>query len=333
MSIFLMETDALSDAGENVFNSSQELLELSESIGSYAVENDTFDFASAKSKIAENINKMTIRVENIAQVLTYAADLHTTVQNSISCQASEGLDFQNSSSSPGTTTPTNNPGTTTSTEGTTPSTPVTTTPSTSVPETTPETEPTPNDTTTPGVTPGTPVVPPVNIPEQPEKDEFTNYYQKDYSDITNTSSAVTAGGASTAVAMVLTAINGKEITPPETTKWGIDNKADVPNEQGEVTYFDNIAKAYGIECESIELTKENIMKNISEGKYMIISMDEGKFGNKGNYVVITGITEDGKIKIADPNSPDNSEKVWDLSVFLEEGLKLWGFSKPVEKSN
>lgn len=338
MSLFLIETDALSETGENIFNSSQELLDLSDRVAGYAVETDTFDFASATSTIAANISKMEIKMSNIAQVLSYAADTHTSVQSSIKCTASEGLEFQSSTSSPGSYQPTSSQETsnTQSTSTTTTTTTTTTEPeqSTTVPEnnSTPSTgndnnNQTPStSTTTPGV-----VIPPANNNEQ--KQTFVNYYQKDFSELVESSSAVTSGGASTAVAMVLTAINEKEITPVETTKWGVDNNADIQNEQGEITYFDNIAKAYGIECESMELTKENILKNISDGKYMIISMDEGKFGNKGNYIVITGITEDGKIKIADPNSTDNTEKVWDISVFLEEGLKLWGFSKPVEKSS
>ena len=331
MSLFLIETDALSDAGENIFNSSQELLDLSDRVAGYAVETDTIDFATAKNTIASNISKMEIKMSNIAQVLRYAADAHTSVQSSIKCTASEGLEFKSSTSSPGTYQSTTSQGTsnTNSTATTTTTTTTTTTPaeaeqSTTTPE---NNNPTTSTTTTvPGV-----VTPPTNNNEQEKT--FVNYYQKDFSELVENSSAVTAGGASTAVAMVLTAINEKDITPIETTKWGVENNADVPNEQGEITYFDNISKAYGIECESMELTKENILKNISDGKYMIISMDEGKFGNKGNYIVITGITEDGKLKIADPNSTDNTEKVWDISVFLEEGLKLWGFSKPVEKSS
>ena len=58
---------------------------------------------------------------------------------------------------------------------------------------------------------------------------------------------------------------------------------------------------------------------------MIASMKEGQLGDGSNYVVITGITEDGKIKIADPTSKENTEKTWDLSVFLNEGNKLWVF--------
>lgn len=330
MSIFLIETDTLSNAAESIFNSSQELLDLSETVGSYSVENDEFDFASAKNKISENINKMNIKTSNIAQVISFAADVHTAVQNSIKCQASEGLDIQSvSSNTQGTSQPVEQSG-----NNTTPTTPVVT-PSNNSSDTTEPTTPTVNNPSnpSPGNTTPSVVIPSTNDP-QPEPQKFVNYYLKDYSSlITAGETIVTAGGASTAIAMVLSAVKGEEITPVETTEWGVNNKDNIQNEQGEMTYFDNIAKAYNIECESIELTKENILKNISEGKYMILSMEEGKFGNNGNYVVITGITEDGKIKIADPNSVENTETTWDLSLFLEEGIKLWGFSKPIEKNS
>lgn len=317
MAIFLLDTDSLSEASERIFNSSQELLDLSETIAGYSVENDTFDFASAKNKIAENINKMQIRTSNVAQVISYAADTHTSVQNGLKCQASEGLDTQSSSSS-GTTQGTGSSQSTTSGGG-------------SSTYTSGGASSSYNSTSTVN-----PFVPPASTDNSASQEhaKFVNYYQKDYSELGADGAAlVTAGGASTAMAMILTAINEKEITPVETTKWGLDNKDEIPEGQDEITYFDKIAKAYGVECESMELTKENIIKNISEGKYMIISMDEGKFGNKENYVVITGITEEGKIKIADPNSVENSEKTWDLNLFLEEGIKLWGFSKPIENNS
>ena len=332
MSTFIIETDTLSTVGESIFNSSQELLELSETVASYATDSEQFDFTSAKNKIAENINKMQIKMSNMAQVMSFAAELHTEVQSSIKCQASEGLDIKTGTSSPAKPTPSPEKPTGTSA-------PTTSAPTTPVP-TSPD-EPTNTNpkqpTETPSPTEPAPTIPSTPVPttaptEDPQ--QFINYYIGDYNEkLTNNTSIITTTGASTAVAMVLTAINKKEITPVETTEWGIDNKADIPNEQGEITYFDNIAKTYEVECETMELTKENILKNISDGKYMIISMDEGKFGNKGNYIVITGITEDGKIKIADPNSQENSEMTWDLSVFLEEGLKLWGFSKPVENKS
>ena len=333
MSRFLLETDSMSSVAESVYDKSQELLDLSDTVAAYAVENDTFDFASAKNKISENLNKMSVKTSNIAQVISFTADIHTAVQNCIKCQASEGLTI---TSGVGTTNVKPTSGTSQPQSSLEP-TPQTTSAATTPNETPQPTEPSsPSETSSPTPTPTeAPGVVPTetHAPSQPqEKPTFVNYYQQDYTELP-TNTEVTAGGASTAMAMVLSAINEKEITPIETTEWITNNQTPFINDQGEIVYFDNISEAYGIDCETIDLTKENILKNISEGKYMIISMDEGKFGNKGNYVVITGITEDGKIKIADPNSMENSETAWDISTFLEEGLKLWGFSKNVEKNS
>lgn len=307
MSRFLLDTDTLYGVSENIYKYSQQLLELSETVGGYSIDSDTFDFVGAKNKIAENLNKMNIRVANISQVISYTADSHTAIQSSLECSASDCLNVkQTSATGGGEKTATNK---TTSYKQTT----ETTTGTTSN-----YSQPATNTTAITGIQ--------ISNQSQEEKNTFVNYFQQDYTNAYGEGATIASKGAApTAMAMILTALKGEEITPVETAQWSLENGFVTQENNAEVSYFDSISEAYGIDCEQVELTQENILASISEGKYMIVSMGEGQFGETGNYVVITGISSDGKITVADPNSQDNSTKTWDISVFLNEGTKLWVF--------
>lgn len=305
MAKLLIETDALQNASNNIITYSKELTNIADSVNGYSTDADEFDFSGAKGKIAENLNRMNIRVTNIAQVFAYTADSHTDIQNSLSCDASDNLNTKtttgqsNQTSSSSANQTTNYGGSSGGTGG--------------------------------GYSGGGGYSPSYEQPSQntePPKTEskFVPYFQENYNDAYVDGKTIAAAGAApTAIAMVLSALKGKEVSPTETAKWSIDNGFAGNELTDEKSFIDAISKAYGVDCKELALSEENILSNIKDGKYMIASMKEGQLGDGSNYVVITGITEDGKIKIADPTSKENTEKTWDLSVFLNEGNKLWVF--------
>jgi len=45
------------------------------------------------------------------------------------------------------------------------------------------------------------------------------------------------------------------------------------------------------------------------------------FTSSGHFIVLRGVTSDGKILVADPASYSRSEKQWDLSIILSEASK------------
>lgn len=304
MSRFLIETDALQNASSNIITYSKELTNIADTVSGYSTDSDEFDFSGAKNKIAENLSRMNIRVTNIAQVFAYTADSHTDVQNSLSCNASDSLNVKSTS---GQSTQTS------SGSG--------------------------NQTTNYGGGGGggsgysggggysSSYEQPSKNTEPPKtENQFITYFQENYTDAYGDGKTIAAAGAApTAIAMVLSALKGKEVSPTETAKWSVDNGFAGNELTDEKSFIDAISKAYGIDCKELALSEDNILANIKEGKYMIASMKEGQLGDGSNYVVITGITADGKIKIADPTSKENTEKTWDLSVFLNEGNKLWVF--------
>ena len=47
-------------------------------------------------------------------------------------------------------------------------------------------------------------------------------------------------------------------------------------------------------------------------------MAQGHFTSSGHFIVLRGVTSEGKILVADPASYQRSNKEWDLSIILDE---------------
>lgn len=57
-------------------------------------------------------------------------------------------------------------------------------------------------------------------------------------------------------------------------------------------------------------------------------MLKGHFTSGGHFIVLRGVTSDGQIMVADPASYSRSQKLWDLSIILNEASKRAGAGGP-----
>ncbi len=73
---------------------------------------------------------------------------------------------------------------------------------------------------------------------------------------------------------------------------------------------------------------QKIADALASGKLVVAIMVTGHFTKGGHFIVLRGVTEDGKILVADPASKSRSEKEWDLSIILDEAHKRSGASGP-----
>lgn len=155
--------------------------------------------------------------------------------------------------------------------------------------------------------------------------DFINYYQYLYGTGYGDGTIATSGCGPTSMAMVLTYLTGEEVTPVETAAYG-DNNGYYVNGQGTAwSYFDAIATDYGVDCEQMHVSSDNIVNELQNDKTVIMSMGPGTFTKGGHFIVLTGINEDGSISVADPNSEERSNTTYDISVFLNEGKEMWSF--------
>ena len=78
----------------------------------------------------------------------------------------------------------------------------------------------------------------------------------------------------------------------------------------------------GLDVTEIPLVKKRIMDNLEVGNPIICSMRAGDFTTSGHYIVLVGC-EDGMIRVNDPNSYANSEKLWSYEQIEGQIRNLW----------
>ena len=76
-----------------------------------------------------------------------------------------------------------------------------------------------------------------------------------------------------------------------------------------------------------------LRQDLSSGHIFVALMGSGHFTSSGHFILLRGVTLDGKILVADPNSRERSLAAWDPEVILAElsqsrssGAPLWRFS-------
>ena len=76
----------------------------------------------------------------------------------------------------------------------------------------------------------------------------------------------------------------------------------------------------------IPLNKTRIAENLKVGNPVVAVMGPGDFTTEGHFIVFVDY-EDGKIKVNDPNSKVNSEKLWEFESISSQIKQLWVFRK------
>lgn len=80
----------------------------------------------------------------------------------------------------------------------------------------------------------------------------------------------------------------------------------------------------GLLSERLELSDTVLRGELQAGHPIICSMRPGDFTYTGHFIVLAGIKQ-GKVIVNDPNSRNNSEKLWDMETLLPQIKAAWSF--------
>lgn len=132
------------------------------------------------------------------------------------------------------------------------------------------------------------------------------------------------GCAPTSLAMVIVGLTGDtSINPKVVADYSYNNGF---YEDGVGTSWNLMiegANHFGLNSKYLYLNESSILSSLKNGNTVIASVKPGIFTTTGHILVVTGLDEDGKLIINDPNSRENSSKAWDVDVFLNEVKALW----------
>lgn len=82
----------------------------------------------------------------------------------------------------------------------------------------------------------------------------------------------------------------------------------------------------GFDVTEIPLVKKRILDNLKVGNPIICAMGAGDFTTSGHFIVLVG-EEDGLIRVNDPNSIENSGKLWKFEDIESQFRNLWVIRK------
>lgn len=84
-------------------------------------------------------------------------------------------------------------------------------------------------------------------------------------------------------------------------------------------------RAWGLVSEELPLTESAVTGALEEGQPIICSVRPGDFTTTGHFILLAGLEEEG-IRVNDPNSPQNSGRLWTYDELEPQIRNLWAFS-------
>jgi len=136
------------------------------------------------------------------------------------------------------------------------------------------------------------------------------------------------GCGPTSMSIVVSSLTGDLVDPVEMAEWAYKNGGWCSKSGSYHSLIPNAAKAWGLTVEGCTASEpQRILDALSDGKLVVAIMTKGHFTSGGHFIVLRGV-QDGMILVADPASYKRSEKLWDLSIILNEASKRAGTGGP-----
>lgn len=112
------------------------------------------------------------------------------------------------------------------------------------------------------------------------------------------------------------------MSPDRIIQFSLDNGYCVPGSGTSWTLISQGGPQLGLDVTELPLVENLITSNLEAGYPIICVMGPGDFTTSGHYIVMTGL-ENGEIRINDPNSMANSQKLWQYGDICDQILNLW----------
>lgn len=145
-----------------------------------------------------------------------------------------------------------------------------------------------------------------------------------------------SGCGPTAMAVCISSLTGKWVTPLDTAIWAYDNgyysAAGAVHEM-----VPALAKEYKLNCTGLGTQEQAIRKALKDKHPVVALMGPGYFTKKGHFIVLVGIDDKDQVTVADVGSRGKSEYKYPLDEVIKQakeasaGGPFWEISKPEQK--
>ncbi|OCZ51347.1 C39 family peptidase [Dehalobacter sp. TeCB1] len=129
-----------------------------------------------------------------------------------------------------------------------------------------------------------------------------------------------SGCGPTSLAMVVAGLTGRsDINPKSVADWSVVNGYRIEGAGSAWALMTAGGANYGLSVEAVSrMNPEAIVQALSKGYPVIVAMGRGHFTSGGHFMVLRGLTEDGKVLINDPVSVKRTNQAWDLAIIMNE---------------
>ncbi|MBE5063987.1 transglycosylase SLT domain-containing protein [Lachnospiraceae bacterium DSM 108991] len=155
---------------------------------------------------------------------------------------------------------------------------------------------------------------------------YFNQLEEPWASLPYASSTIEDSGCGpTSMAIVISTLTGNNVTPEMTKSFAENNGEYVPGQGTSHSFIGNAAAHWGLTCERVGKDRmDDVVQALKEGK-MVVEICEAYTitgGSSGHFIVLTGVTRDGYITIADCASRERTGKVYSVETIKSYGRDL-----------
>ena len=124
------------------------------------------------------------------------------------------------------------------------------------------------------------------------------------------------GCGPTAMAMLASSLTGEETDPGAMADWAYQQGYCAPGSGSYLSIVEGTASAIGLEAEAYEAASADaLVQQLASGHLFVALMTRGHFTERGHFIILRGVTLEGRVLVADPNSRERSLAAWGRSSF------------------
>ena len=112
------------------------------------------------------------------------------------------------------------------------------------------------------------------------------------------------------------------MSPDNVIRFAINNGYCAPGDGSYWSLMDQGAAELGLDGIMVEINRQNVTENLEAGWPIICVVGPGDFTSSGHFILLAGL-EDGQIRINDPNSLENSRRLWNYEEIEDQILGMW----------
>lgn len=139
------------------------------------------------------------------------------------------------------------------------------------------------------------------------------------------------GCGPTVMAIAVASLTDTDTDPARMAAWAVEHGYWAKKSGSHYSIVQGTARSFGILAEPFASREaDDVLSALRQGKMLVALVGPGHFTNAGHFILLRGITPDGDVLVADPNSPERSLMLWDPQVILDElsstqahGAPLW----------